>query len=156
MIHVNILQNITYDALSFSLLCRSIQLSSYLHRIPRQKFEHYFCSDVTHGSAYSLSSEQTIQLAKRKIVVRHWKNFHGFLMKVMRNLCDRSFDSFFFPDSSISSLLSSWQCDVVLSLSRRSILLFFRLLGFFIKLWEPSWISRKYRDVLTLQAGREE
>lgn len=36
------------------------QLSSYLHRIPRQKFMHYFRFDVTRGSAYSLSSEQTI------------------------------------------------------------------------------------------------
>lgn len=60
MVHVNILQNITYDTLSFSPCYIEPQLCSYLHRIPRQKFEHYFRFNVTCGSAYSLSSEQTI------------------------------------------------------------------------------------------------
>lgn len=153
MIHVKILQNITYDTLSFSLLCRSTTIFIFTSYSATKIRALFLLRCNTRFSI--LVVLRTNNIAERKIVVRHWENFRSFLMKVMRLKTVRSLFRFILFPRLFNLVLS-----VVMTVWRGfrchdQFCFFFQLLGFFIKLWEP-WISRKYRDVLTLQADREE
>lgn len=151
MIHVTFYR-ISHTILFLSPCYVKVQLSSYLHHDSATKIRALF--SLRCNTRFSIPVVlRTNNIAERKIVVRHWENFRGFLMKVMRLKPVRIALSIHFPDSSISSFLSSRQCDVVLSLSRRLILLFFRLPSFFIN-YDSDLSEMPWRTNITSESKR--
>lgn len=153
--------SIEYHIILFLSLCYiEPQLSSYLHRIPRQKFEHYFRFDVTCGSAcYSLCRQNKQYRGKESCCTTlgefSWLPHESHAVEDDACAIVPSIHSFSWFFNLILSLVTTvWRGFLAVTTVNFA---FFPASRFFHRIMRTVMNLPKYRDVrITLQEDREE